>query len=123
MHHAYHETNGATSYAQRVHPKLIEKIYELVSEGTTEVQEVKWAFKHYVQHSLCVDVKHNVTDRAYYPTSTEVHNHIYLAQRACQLSKLDQENLRLKVQKWEKYSPNSHFYFHAYTESTEDTTN
>ena len=31
VHHTYHETHGATSYAQRVHPKLIEKIYELVS--------------------------------------------------------------------------------------------
>ena len=41
VHHAYHETHGATSHAQRAHPKLIEKIYELVSEGTTEVQEVK----------------------------------------------------------------------------------
>ncbi len=43
-----------------------------------------------------------------------------MAQRACQLSKLDQENLRLKVQKWERESPNSHFYFRPYTESTED---
>ena len=64
VHHACHETHGATSYAQCVHPKLIEKIYELVSEGTTEVQEVKRALKHYVQHSLCVDVKPDVTDRA-----------------------------------------------------------
>ena len=120
VHHAHHETHGATSYAQRVHPKLIEKIYELVSEGTAEVQEVKQALKHNVQHSLCVDVKPDVTDRAYYPTSTDVLNYIYLAQCACQLSKLDQENLRLKVQKWEKDSPNSYFYFHPYTESTED---
>ena len=111
VNHAYHETHGATSYAQPVHPKLIEKTYELVSEGTTEVREVKRTLKHYVQHSLCADVKFDVTDRAYYPTSTDVHNHIYLAQRACQLSKLDQEYLRLKVQKWEKDSPNSHFYF------------
>ena len=26
------------NYAQRIHPKLIEQIYELVGEGTTEVQ-------------------------------------------------------------------------------------
>ena len=57
-------------------------------EGTTEVQEVKRALKHYVQHSLCVDVKPDVTDSAYNPMCTDVHNHIYLAQRACQLSKL-----------------------------------
>ena len=73
-----------------------------------------------MQYSLCVDVKPDVTDRVYYPTSTDVLNYIYLALRACQLSKLNQENLRLKVQKWEKDSPNSQFYFRPYTESTED---
>ena len=53
-HHEYHETHGAASYAQRIHPKLVEQTYELVSEGTTEVQEVKQALKHYVQHYLCM---------------------------------------------------------------------
>ncbi len=110
-HHAYHETNGAASYAQCVHLKLIEKIYELVSEGTTEVQKMKLALKHYVQHNLCVDIKPDVTDRAYDPTSADIHNNIYLAQRACQLSILDQESLRLKVQKWEKENPNLIFIF------------
>ena len=56
-HHEYHDTHGAASYAQRIYPKLVEKIYELVGEGTTEVQEVKRALKHYVQHNLCADVK------------------------------------------------------------------
>ena len=85
-----------------------------MGEGTTEVQEVKRALKHDVQHSLCADVKPDLTDRAYYPTSTDVHNHIYLAQCACQLSKLDQENLQLKVQKWKRDSPNSKFYLYPY---------
>ena len=42
-HHAFRQTHGAASYAQRVHPKFIEKIYELVFEGVTDVQEVKRA--------------------------------------------------------------------------------
>ena len=75
----------------------------------------------YVQHSLCADVKPDLTDRAYYPTSTDVHNHIYLAQCARRLSKLDQENLQLKVQKWKRDSPNSKFYFRPYKESTKDS--
>ena len=32
-HHSFHETRGAAGYVQRIHPKLVEKIYELVSEG------------------------------------------------------------------------------------------
>ena len=40
-HHAFHDTHGAASYAQRIHPKLVEKIHELVVEGITEVQEIE----------------------------------------------------------------------------------
>ena len=29
-HHSFHHTQGAVLYAQRLHPKIIEKIYELV---------------------------------------------------------------------------------------------
>ena len=90
-HHSFHETKGAAGYAQRIHPKLIEKIYELVSEGITDTQEVKRALKHYTLHVLCPEEKPELTDRAYYPTSVDVRNHVYKAQRACQLSKLDQE--------------------------------
>ena len=51
-HHSFHETKGAAGYAQRIHPKLVEKIYELVSEGITDTQEVKQALKHYPLHVL-----------------------------------------------------------------------
>ena len=52
-HHEYLKTRGAPSCAQHILTlsKLIEKIYKLVGEGITEVQEVKQALKHYVQHS------------------------------------------------------------------------
>ena len=115
-HHASHQTHGAASYAQRVHPKLIEKIYELVFEGVTDVQEVKRALKHHVTHVLCPDFKPDLTDRSYYPTSTDIRNHIYKAQRACQLSKLDQENLHLKMEQWKKENPKSLFHFRPYKE-------
>ena len=115
-HHAFHQTHGAASYAQRVHPKLIEKMYELVFEGVTDVQEVKHALKHHVTHVLCPDIKPDLTDRSYYPTSTDVRNHIYKAQHACQLSKLDQENLQLKIEKWKKENPESLFHFRPYKE-------
>ena len=92
-HHAFHQTHGA-SYAHKVHPKLIAKIYELVFEGTTDVQEAKRPLKHYVTHVLCCsDFKPDLTDHSYYPTSTDIQNDVYKAQKACQLSKLDQENL------------------------------
>ena len=66
-HHSFHETKGPAGYAQRIHPKLIEKNYELVSEGITDTQEVKRALKHYTLHELCPEEKPELTDRAYYP--------------------------------------------------------
>ena len=75
----------AAGYAQRIHPKLIEKIHEFVSEGITDTQEVKKVLKHYTLHVLCPEQKPELTNRACYPTTTDVINHIYKAQRACQL--------------------------------------
>ena len=40
-HHSFHQKRGPAGYAQRIHPKLTEKIYELVSEGISDKQEVK----------------------------------------------------------------------------------
>ena len=121
-HHSFHPTLGSASYAQRTHPKLIEKIYELVTEEITEVQEVKRALKHHVLHVLCPETKPELTDRAYayFPTTVDVRNHVYKAQCACQLSKLDQENLKLKVEQWRKDSPGSSFFFRPYKEAEEE---
>ena len=119
-HHAFHPTHGPASYAQRVHPKLIEKIYELVADGTTEVCEVKRALKYHVSNVLCPDLKPDPTDRSYFPTTTDIRNHIYKAQRACQLSSLDQENLKLKIDKWKSQNPKSLFHFRPYKETDTD---
>jgi len=48
------------------------------------------------------------------PTNTDIRNHVYKAQQACQLSKLDQENLQLKIEQWQKQTPQSHFHFRPY---------
>jgi len=117
-----HDVNGPISYGQRIHPKLISKIYELVSEGITNVQEVKNHLKHYVLHVLCVHQRPNLTDRAYFPNTTDVRNHVYLAQRACQLSKYDQENLRLKIEHWKQDNPTAMYFYRPFV-SSEDSSN
>ena len=120
-HHSFHQTKRAAGYAQRIHPKLVEKIHELVSEGITDTPEVKKALKHYTLHVLCQEQKPELTNRAYFPTTTDVRNHIYKAQRACQLSKLDQENLQLKTELWEKQAPTSLFHFRPYKSAVPDS--
>ena len=44
----------------------------------------------------------------------DLKNHIYKAKRALELSKLDQHNLKLKLQEWESSHPDSTFYFRLY---------
>ena len=94
---------GVARFAQKMHPKIADKICELVSEGTTAVPEI------------CPDVLPSQSDRSYFPTNN-ISNHVYLVKKSLELSKLDQENLEKKVEKWTVYSPKSKFYFRPYTE-------
>ena len=112
---------GAAGYAKWIHHKLIEKIHEFVSEGITDTQEIKKALKHYTLYVLCPEQKPELTNRAYYPTTTDVSNHIYNAQRASQLSDLDQESLQLKIELWKKQASTSLFYFHPYKSAVLDS--
>ena len=120
-HQSVHPTEGPIGYAQRMHPKLAEKIQDLVSEGITSVPEVTRALKYFVNHTLCPDFKPNISDRAYYPTADDIRNHIYRAQKSCQLSHLDQENLRMKIEEWRKENPEKLFLFRPFTDSEPDT--
>ena len=74
-HHSFHETKGAAGYAQRIHPKLVEKILRLVSEGITDTQ-IKRAIKRYTLHILSPEQKPELVDMAYYPTNTDIRNHV-----------------------------------------------
>ena len=115
-----HDIDGPALYGQRIHPKLVSKIYELVAEGITNVQEVKNHLKCYVLHVLYVHQIPDLTDRAYFPNTSDVRNHVYLAQHACQLSKFDQENLRLKIEHWKQDNPTALHFYRPFI-SSEDT--
>jgi len=58
--------------------------------------------EYYVMHDLCKDNPPNPNDRAYFPLDNDLKNHIYMAKRAIQLSRLDQENAMLKIEQWRK---------------------
>jgi len=103
-HRQVHKTGGMHTMAQRVHPKVPAKIHELVASGLNELPEVKWALKLYV-NSLperpCQD------NRAYYPTNSDISNQM-------QLSKLDQENLAIKVNEWKQSKKGANIHFRPY---------
>ena len=58
------------------------------------------------------------TDRAYYPTTSDIRNHMYKTKLGLQLSKFDQENLALKIEEWKKRTDDTHF-FRPYIRETE----
>ena len=56
----------------------------------------------------------NPNDRAYFPIDSDLKNHICIAKRALQLSCLDQDNLRLKIDQWKISDPESTHFFRPY---------
>lgn len=114
--HSQHPTNDLSGYAQKVNPAIAQKISELVSDGITEVHEVKRSLRHYVHtrfvHSTTANLLLIVHSIPACKTSGTIY--IYRAQKALELSKLDQENLRLKVQSWEREELNSSHFFRPY---------
>ena len=46
--HTKHPTDEVSGYAQKVHPLIAQKVSEFVSEGMTQVHEVKRALRQYV---------------------------------------------------------------------------
>lgn len=100
--HSNHPTGQEIAFAQKVHPLLIAKISDLVSSNICNVYEVKKMIKHYTDNELAKELgfKPNKYDQAFYPDMADIKNHVYKAKRALELSKIDQENLRLKVNQW-----------------------
>lgn len=113
--HQGHPTGAGTAgFAQRVNDKVAIKISELVADGVTESDKVRSILRHYVLKDLCKNNPPDCNDRAYFPTDTDLRNHIYMAKRAMQLSCLDQENIKLKLENWKAIDPESNHFFRPY---------
>ena len=114
--HSNHSCGGAAGFAQTVHPAIIEEIRNLARDGITKVADVKSALRRYVKSRLFVDggIKPEETNRAYYPSSVDIKNHIYLAKQRLKLSKIDQENLSMSINRWQIESPDAKYHFQPY---------
>ena len=100
--HSSHPTGQAGIYAQKLHPAVSQKIVDMVEAGITDTTEMKHSLKHYmyVDNHLSKELgrKPLAGERAFYPHNDDIRNHISKAKRALELSKYDQENLRLKIE-------------------------
>jgi hypothetical protein len=71
--------------------------------GVTQWQEVKKLLTYHVENILFSDDKGprpSKLNRSFYPTNTDIINHIYTATSKQKLSKLDQVNLQKMIEQW-----------------------
>ena len=110
--HNNHPVGPDIAFAQKVHPLLITKISDLVSSNICDVYEVKKMIKHFSDNELAKELgfKPNEHDRAFYPDIIDIKNHVYKAKRALELSKIDQQNLRLEVNEWAASDTKNKFF-------------
>ena len=110
--HSGHPVGNNAMYSQRIHPLLVAKITEMVLDGITNTAEVKRSLRFYANTILAsqVGIKFSKQNRAFFPTSIDIRNHIYAAKKTLELSKLDQENVRQIVEQHRK-DPTSSFFF------------
>ena len=114
--HTGHPTGHCSGFSQRIHPLLIEQITDLVSAGITSLSAVKKLLHHYVRTTLAkeLDIQLSTSNCVLFPTDIDIRNHIAKAKSALELSKLDQENLRLKIAKWKDSCVDTKFLFQPY---------
>ena len=89
---------------------------QIISSRITETNEVKRSLKYYVDNFLCKEIGHkpHPHDSAFYPLKQDITNHINMAKKSIDMSTFDQENMRKKVEEWEKSKLKSSFYFRPY---------
>lgn len=102
--HQNHTVDPTCCFSRRIHPKVRDKIQELVRMGKTSVAFVKGALEEYVLTDLCGKdlCKPHVEDQAYFPSKTTIQNHIHNALVAGRSSAPDQENTEVKVSEWDE---------------------
>ena len=111
--HSGHPVGDNAMYSQRIHPLLVAKITEMVLDGITNTAEVKRSLRFYANTILAnqLGIKLSKQNRAFFPTSIDIRNHIYTAKKMLELSKLDQDNVRQMIEQYKQDDLTSSFFF------------
>ena len=124
--HRGHSTGERAGFSQKLHPAVIKRIYELVYAGITNITEIKRSLKLHVTEAILPYIREtpSVTNRAFYPLDSDIHNHVSLAKRALQFSRLDQDNVKqLMVLNWKLKHPSLSSFFQPYKSANNDAYN
>ena len=122
--HKSHPVGESAGMNQKIDKRIIDKIFELVSNGVTNIDEVKRSITDFVDKELFrgvpVDKRPRLSNRRYHPTRTDLRNHVSRAIAAQKYCKDDQESLRRKTEEWQAKSPSTKFYFRPHSKQSEE---
>ena len=101
--HSHHPTGECAGFAQKLHPLIISKISDIVDSGITNITDIKRSLRWYVQNEFAekFGAPPKNTNRSLYPTDNDIRNHVYIAKKAMEFSKLDQE-IKTEITKMER---------------------
>ena len=121
--HENHEVgNLGDLLAQPIHEKVVEKIYDLVSEGMVNPRLIRQVLKDYVKYVLFQDEEIEVDEcnNSYFPELQTIADHVRLALRVQRLGRLDQEALSDLVDQWKISHPNRSVFFRPQPAANKD---
>ena len=93
-------------------------IRKLVGEGIRNVKEMQRALRLYVKTDLFADQQlPPLNSRRFFPEERDIRNHIYNATSQLRMSKVDQENVPLLIENWQKAKQDDFFLIRGYGRS------
>ena len=86
----------------------------LVGEGLPHTKGMQRALRVYVKTKLFAKQLPPGNSRRFYHEPRDICNHMVNAAKKLRMSKLDQENVSLLIEKWQKTNPGDLFLFQPY---------
>ena len=83
---------------QQVDEGIIKKYTKMLGEGIMSVEEMERVIRLFVKNEIFSD--YNLPPQEggrFFPLSKDIRNHMYTATNKLHLSKIDQENLHMKI--------------------------
>ena len=104
---------------QPLDSRIVEKINDLVNEGSSNVREIERTFASYVKFELFKDEQPPTSsNRRFYPIHKDIRNHHYKAYTRNKLVVLDQDNVAKLVEQFKgECKADDEIFFHPYLSS------
>ena len=100
---------------QQLDKRIMDKMKELVNKGVRDSKEMRRALERYVWKELFAGEQLSpATSRRFFPLERDISNHMYLRAMKLRFSKIDQENISLKLADWKKENLADHYFFRPY---------